>query len=159
MWENTTSLTEIALRVALLYLGLMLMLRVAGKREVGQLSPLDLLGMLLLSETVSPVLTAQDTSLTAGLVAAAVLLAVAVGIGRASFYSRRLERWVDGTPTVIVEDGKLIEEAARRERITQQELESALHRRGVERLAQVQRAFVEPNGEITVIERRDRGSV
>src|SRR5678816_2560551 len=94
-FHPVTPLLEIVARVALIYLGMIVLLRLAGKRELGQLTPLDLLGMLLLSETVSPALTDQDASLPAGFTAAATLLLLAVLIGRAGFRSRRIERWID----------------------------------------------------------------
>ena len=65
MFTNTTPLAEIVVRVVAVYTALLVMVRIAGKREIGEFGPLDLLGMLLLSETVSPALTAEDSSLTA----------------------------------------------------------------------------------------------
>lgn len=151
MLEASRPLYEIVLRVAIVYVALVVMVRVAGKREIGQLAPLDLLAMLLLSETVSPALTGQDTSLAAALTAAATLLALTAGMARLAYRSRRVERFVEGTPVVLVEDGKLVEEAASSERVTRQELETALRRHGVEKVSAVRRAVVEPNGEITVL--------
>ena len=155
MFEASRSLVEIVFRVCVLYGALVVMVRLAGKREVGQLAPLDLLAMLVLSETVSPALTGQDTSLSAALVAAATLLAATALLGRLAFRSRRAERWIEGAPVVLVEDGRIVEAAARRERVTQQELESALRRHGIDDLSVVRRAVVEPNGEISVLEARD----
>lgn len=154
MLEPTTSLLEIVLRVVVLYGVLVVMVRIAGKREIGQLAPLDLLAMLVLSETISPALTAQDHSLPAAFTAAATLLALTAGMGRLAYHSRRVERWIDGEPVELVRDGHLIEKAARRERVTRQELDTALRKEGVETLAEVRRAVVEPNGEITVIQSR-----
>lgn len=155
MLDPSRPLLEIVLRVCVIYAALVVMVRLSGKREIGQLSPLDLLAMLVLSETVSPALTAQDTSLTAALVAAATLLAATVLLGRLTFHSRRVERWIDGTPVVLVKDGRIIETAARSERVTRQELESALRKHGVEELAKVRRAVVEPSGGISVLECRE----
>jgi uncharacterized membrane protein YcaP (DUF421 family) len=154
MLHPSISPLEIVFRVVVLYLALVLLVRLAGKREVGQLSPLDLLAMLILSETVSPALTVQDSSLPGSLLASATLLALTGLMGRLSYRSRRLERWIEGSPTVLVEDGELDREAARRERITQQELDGALRRHGVDSLREVKRAMVEPNGEITVVCKR-----
>jgi uncharacterized membrane protein YcaP (DUF421 family) len=151
MWQPSTSLVEIVVRVVVLYAALVLMVRVAGKREIGQLAPLDLLAMLLLSETVSPALTAEDDSLPAALTAAATLLALTAALGRLAFHFRRIERWIDGRPVELVREGKLLEAAARSERVTRQELDSALRRGGLDTLAEVRRAVVEPNGEITVV--------
>jgi uncharacterized membrane protein YcaP (DUF421 family) len=152
----TTPLLEVIARVSLVYLALTVLLRLCGKREIGQLSPLDLLGMLLLSETVSPALTGGDQSLPAALLAAATLLALAVLVSRIGFRSRRAERWLDGAPTRLVDEGRCIDAAIRSERITEQELESALRRHGllgVAELGRVRGAWVEPNGEITVVQR------
>jgi uncharacterized membrane protein YcaP (DUF421 family) len=151
VWEPSTSLIGIVVRVVLIYVALIVLVRVAGKREIGQLGPLDLLAMLILSETVSPALTAQDDSLPAALTAAATLLALTAGMGRLAYRSRRVERWMEGRPVELVRDGELLEDAARKERVTRQELESAMRREGVETLAEVRRAVVEPNGEISVI--------
>ena len=155
MFEPSRSLVEIVFRVCVLYGALVVMVRLAGKREVGQLAPLDLLAMLVLSETVSPALTGQDTSLPAALVAAATLLAATALLGRLAFRSRRAERWIEGAPVVLVEDGRIVEAAARSERVTRQELESALRRHGIDDLSVVRRAVVEPNGEISVLAARD----
>ena len=151
MWEPSTPLLAIVLRVVLVYVALVVMVRVAGKREIGQLGPLDLLAMLILSETVSPALTAQDDSLPAALTAAGTLLVLTAGMGRLAYRSRRMERLIDGRPVELVREGKLDAAAAEKERVTRQELETALRRGGVETVAEVRRAVVEPNGEITVI--------
>jgi uncharacterized membrane protein YcaP (DUF421 family) len=140
-------------RVALVYLALIGMLRLCGKREIGQLTPLDLLGMLLLSETVSPALTGGDESIPAAIAAAGTLLALAVLVSRMAFWSPRAARLLEGEATQLVRDGEKLPEAIRRERITDQELETALRRQGLADLAQARGAWVEPNGEITVVPR------
>ena len=151
MFAPTTSLLEIVARVALIYLGMILLLRLAGKRELGQLAPLDLLGMLLLSETVSPALTGQDHSLPAGFTAAATLLLLTVLIGRACFRSRRVERWIDGEPVVLARDGKLFDQACERERISRQELDAALRKNGVLVAAETKLIMLEADGSISVV--------
>lgn len=153
MIETTTPLLEVIARVAVLYVALMLLLRFAGKREVGQLSPLDLLAMLLLAETVSPALTGQDRSVTASLTAAATLLALTAGVGWLTHRFPRAERWIDGAPAVIARDGRVLERAMRDERITPRELESALRKQGLETVGEVRLAVVEPDGSISVVPR------
>lgn len=155
MLTPSEPLLEIVVRVCVIYAALVVMVRLAGKREVGQLSPLDLLAMLVLSETVSPALTAQDTSLTAALVAAGTLLGATALTARLTFHSRRAERWIEGRPIELVKDGRVVEEAKRKEGVTQQELESALRKSGVDGVSEVQRAVVEPSGEISVVKAED----
>lgn len=154
MWSNTTPLGEIVVRVLLVYAALLLMVRLSGKREIGALGPLDLLGMLLLSETVAPALTGQDGSLIAALVAAASLLVAVAVVGRLTYWSPKLERLVDGTPREIVTSGTLNQEACEGERISSQELASSLRREGVDSIAEVRRATLETNGQITVVPQR-----
>jgi uncharacterized membrane protein YcaP (DUF421 family) len=156
VFENQIPLVEVVVRVSLIYAALLVFMRFAGKREVGQLGPLDFLAMLLLSETVSPALTAQDTSLPAALVAAVTLLVLTAVVGRLTYHSPTAERLIDGTPVRIIEHGRIVEEALRRERISPQELAIALRKEGVESPREVERAYVEPTGRITVLRRRER---
>jgi uncharacterized membrane protein YcaP (DUF421 family) len=153
MLTNQTPLLEVVVRVVAVYLTLLLFVRFAGKREVGQLGPLDFLSMLLLSETVSPALTKQDASLPASLTAAATLLALTAIVGRLTYRSRTAERLIDGVPSKLIEDGELVEQACRQERISMQDLAIALRKEGVEDPSEVKAAYVEPTGRITVIKR------
>jgi uncharacterized membrane protein YcaP (DUF421 family) len=154
MLGPTTPALEIVARVVCVYVALLVMVRVSGKREVGQLGPIDLLAMLILSETVSPVLTAQDETLGGGLIAAATLLALGATVGRLTWWSPRFERLVDGEPVVLIENGRVHEGAERAERITAAELAQALRSAGVEELADVKLAVVEVNGEITIVPKK-----
>lgn len=153
LWP-TTPAWEIVARVVVLYLMLLALVRVVGKREVGQLGPIDLLAMLILSETVSPVLTRQDESLGAAFIAATTLLVLGASIERLSWWSPAVERLVDGEPMVLVEDGELRAEVARRERITLTELAQAMRASGVEHVHEVRLATIETNGQITVVKAR-----
>lgn len=153
MFEPELNLAEIAFRVVLVYLALLAMLRLAGKRQLGQLAPMDLLTMLLISETVSPALTAGDESITASLVAAASLILLAVVVGWLAFKSRRVEWLTEGHPSTLIRDGILDQSVVANERITAQELDTALRRQGVTAVSEVALGTVEPDGEITIVKR------
>ena len=146
-------LLEVVGRVVLVYVLLLVMVRVAGKREIGALAPLDFLGMLLLSETVSPALPKEDTSLPVALTAAATLLALTVLVSWLTYRFRALERLIDGAPRVVIDHGHVDEAVCRQERISDQELASALRKEGVAGPEDVKRATLEPNGRITVLPR------
>lgn len=148
-------LLEIIARVAIIYLGCMLLLRLSGRREMSELGPMDLLTMLLLSETVSPALTGDEQSVTAGLVAAAVLIGLAVFTSWLTTRSTRFERFVQGQVMTLIRDGKVSPTVLHKCRITDDELRSALHAAGVLHVGDVARAFVEADGEITIIKRKD----
>jgi uncharacterized membrane protein YcaP (DUF421 family) len=144
---------ELIVRVSLIYVFLAVLLRLSGKREIGQLGPLDLLTILLLSETVSPALTAQDDSVTAGMIASGTLVVLTVLMAAGTYGSRRFERVVDGEPRLLVVRGELLQDAARAERITDNELQAALRKQGLTSLEDVEAAYVETDGQISFIKR------
>ncbi len=148
------TMLEIVGRVAVVYLFCLLLLRLAGRRELSQLSAIDLMAMLLLSETVSPAMTGGDDSLTGGLIAAAALVGLSVAVSRLSFRSQRLGRAIQGRALVLIDDGRVRPEVMRSERISNDELQTALHEQGLLAVDQVQRAFVEPGGEITIVKKQ-----
>lgn len=148
---------EIVGRVVAIYVALIALLRFGGKRELAQMAPIDLLTMLLLSETVSNALVGGRDSLAAGLLAAAALIAVTMLSGWLTFRFRRFERLVDGRAALLIRDGKVVEATLRGNRLTSDQLQAALHKQGVRHVGEVDRAFIEPSGEITIIEKRRRG--
>jgi uncharacterized membrane protein YcaP (DUF421 family) len=153
LFSPEKSLLQIVIRVTLVYVFLMILLRFTGKKELGQLEPMDLLTMLILSETVSPALTAQDTSLTAAAVASGTLLALTVLVSHLTFRWRIMENFVQGKRAVLIRHGKVMEDVLRAERITDQQLSTALHQEGIEAVSQVKMAYVEPSGDITIIKK------
>jgi len=142
---------EIAGRVAAVYVMCMILLRVT-RRNMSELGPMDLLTMLLLSETVSPALTGGDNSLAGGAVAAVTLLAICTLIEAIAFRSRRAEKLVQGEAMMLIRDGKVDAKVMRRFMITDDDLRATLHEHGVLRVDQVKRAYVEADGQITMIE-------
>jgi uncharacterized membrane protein YcaP (DUF421 family) len=141
----------VVVRVAIVYVSLLCLLRFAGRRTMSDVTPMDIMVMLLVSETVSPALTAGDTSLTVGLLAATTLIAIASFTSFVVFRSRRAEKLVSGRTETLVKNGRLEQDVARRYRITTEDLEMALHKAGVLHVKDVRRAFVESDGEITVV--------
>jgi uncharacterized membrane protein YcaP (DUF421 family) len=144
-------LALIVLRVCAVYLFLLVLVRLAGKREVGQLSPMEFLCVLLLSETVSPALTGGDHGVPAAMVAAFTLMALSILVNVLAFRSRWVEELTEGRPELLIRSGRIDRRVMRRERITRTELEAALRRHGLDSVERVARAYVETNGDITVL--------
>lgn len=142
---------QLAARVTIIYVALLFLLRIGGRRELAQLTPADVLLLLLLSESVSPALTGGHDSLGSGLFAAALLIGITYGIGVLTFRSRRFETLVEGDAVVLVRDGKLDKAQLRSLRITDQQLRTFLHEHGVVRMDQIAVAYVEPSGKVTII--------
>jgi uncharacterized membrane protein YcaP (DUF421 family) len=153
MFQWSTPLLEIVLRVAIVYAGVFLLFRLVGKKELGQLAPMDFLAMLLVSETVSPALTGQDPSVIGSLVAAATLMGITLAMDWVTWRWKGAARVIEGVPQVLIHDGRVLKDVQRREKLSDDEMASALRREGVERTEDVRLAVVEPSGRITVVRR------
>lgn len=150
MWNSTfimgAPLVEKVLRPIIVYIFLVFVLRVFGKRELAQLNPFDLVVLLSLSNTVQNAIIGNDNSLTGGLVGAFALLAMNYLVVRFLFRHRRLDQILEGKPTTLIENGKILKSALARELLTRSELMTVLHRQGFDSLAEVERCVLEPGG-------------
>ena len=143
-------LAEKAVRTLVVYAALLLGLRWAGKRELSQLNPFDLVVLLLLSNTVQNAIIGNDNSVLGGLFGAGVLLVVNHTLVRYLFRSGRLDA-VEGSPDVLISDGTVLREHLDKELITLAELESAARRQGIASLDQVQECRLETGGALTFV--------
>ncbi len=141
----------VALRTVLVYLALLVGLRLAGKREIGQLTVFDLVVLLLISNAVQNAMVGSDSSLTGGLIAAGVLLLGNRLVAQLRLRSTRLRRLVEGTPTLLVLHGEVIPEHLRRESLDEDTLEAALREHGVANIGDVEMAVLETDGSISVV--------
>jgi len=142
---------ETVIRVVLMYLLILVGLRIMGKREVSEFSPMDLIVLLLIPELVSQALLGDDYSLANAVVAVTTLLTLVLAISLVSYMSHRAERVLEGSPRVLVEHGRVVTENLQRERITPDELLAHLRQAGLERVDQVQWAIMENDGKISII--------
>lgn len=148
MFRLSLPWAEKILRPLIVYLFLVVGLRLAGKRELAQLNPFDLVVLLTLSNTVQNAIIGDDNSVTGGLLGAATLLLINYVVVRFMYSHERLEQLIEGAPDVLVEDGVLNADNCKRELITVAELESAAHKQGLASLDEVERAILEPGGTI-----------
>jgi uncharacterized membrane protein YcaP (DUF421 family) len=137
---------EKLLRPVIVYLVLVLLLRLFGKRELAQLNPFDLVVLLSLSNTVQNAIIGDDNSVTGGLIGAFSLLAINWLVVRVLFRSRKLTKVIEGRATVLVTNGQIDQRALQRESLTREELLDVIHRQGFEDFDQVRRCELEPNG-------------
>ncbi len=139
---------EKVLRPMVVYVFLIAGLRLAGKRELAQLNPFDLVVLLTLSNAVQNAIIGDDNSITGGLIGAATLLTVNHMVVRYVYGHDRLERIVEGDPDVLIDKGVMQLDRLKEELITCVELESAAHRQGFASLDEIDRAILEPGGTI-----------
>ena len=144
-------LLQIVLRTGVIYLLVLIGVRLSGKREVGQMTPFDLTLLLLLSNSVQNAMTGPDTSLTGGAVAACTLLVLNYGVAAVSGSNRRLRRLIEGEPSLLVHDGKIIQSHMARERVSMDELHRALREHGISSCDQVALAVLEVDGSISCL--------
>ena len=137
---------EKLLRPVIVYLVLVLLLRLFGKRELAQLNPFDLVVLLSLSNTVQNAIIGDDNSVPGGLIGAFSLLAINWLVVRVLFRSRKLTKVIEGRATVLVSNGQIDQRALQRESLSREELLAVIHRQGFEDFDQVRRCELEPNG-------------
>lgn len=146
MFQLPLPLAEKLIRPVIVYLVLVLLLRLFGKRELAQLNPFDLVVLLSLSNTVQNAIIGDDNSVTGGIVGAFSLLAINWIVVRLLFHSPRLTRVLEGRAAVLVRDGQIDRKVLERESLTREELLEVLHRQGFEHVHDVKRCELEPNG-------------
>ena len=144
---------EKVIRSAVVYLFLLAAFRLADKRELGQMTPFDLVVLLIISNVVQNALIGNDDSLGGGLLGAAVILLLNALVAWLTFRHKRVERLVEHSPTVLVKHGQILRENLRRERLSLPELRAALRQEGVVSLRNVRYAILEEDGHLSVIAR------
>ena len=154
LWKTVQPWWEYALRAAIVYVFLLLVLRLTGKRQVGQLSPFDLVLLLVLSNAVQNSMNGGDNSVTAGVILVLTLFCLNSLVGYLSYRSKKVELVVEGKPQILVHNGVVDEEVLGRERISRHELMSAVRQAGMTELDEVRVAILENNGRISVIGKR-----
>ncbi len=140
---------EKILRPIAVYVFLIVGLRLAGKRELAQLNPFDLVVLLTISNTVQNAIIGDDNSVTGGIIGAATLLIVNHVVVRYLYAHEGLERLVEGDPDVLMEGGAIRLDRLKKELITFSELEAAAHKQGFSSLEEVDRAILDPGGSIS----------
>jgi uncharacterized membrane protein YcaP (DUF421 family) len=149
MFVLALPVAEKILRPMAVYFFLVIGLRLAGKRELAQLNPFDLVVLLTLSNTVQNAIIGDDNSVTGGIIGAATLLLVNYLVVRFLFRHERLDQLVEGEATVLIEHGRILEDRLRKELLSLQDLEAAAHKQGFGGLQEVDHATLDPSGTIS----------
>jgi uncharacterized membrane protein YcaP (DUF421 family) len=157
LWHNLLrpdiSILEKIIRPILVYFFLIISLRLAGKRELAQLNPFDLVVLLTLSNAVQNAIIGNDNSVTGGIIGASTLLLVNYIVVRFLYSHEKIDRLIEGDAEVLIDNGQLRRDFLKKELITIAELEEAAHKQGFATLATIDRAVLEPGGSISFIAR------
>jgi len=149
--KSDIGLLEKILRTIVVYVFLLVGLRLGGKRELGMLNPFDLVVLLVLSNTLQNAIIGPDNSVFGGLFGAATLLIINYLVVRFLFAHPKLERYVEGSAVILIQDGKINRRNMRRELITDGELKSRARLQGIEKLDSVKCARIEVGGALTFV--------
>ncbi len=141
------------LRACVVYVLVMVLVRVSGKRAVGQFTPFDLVLLILIGNAVQNGINGGDNSLTGAAIMATTLIALNYVVAWQTSRSRTVERWVEGEPVVLARDGKVFRQVLRRELVSHDDFAEALRMNNIDDIGDVRLALLETNGRISVIPR------
>ncbi len=144
---------DIVLRATVIFVALYLLMRLMGKRELGQMTPFELIVLVVIGDLIQQGVTQNDFSLTGAVIAISTIAFWALVMSWASYLWPRAERFLEGEPRVIVRDGELLTGNLRRNRLTSGEIESEMRLAGIAHMGDVKWAILEPKGKISFIER------
>ncbi len=148
---DVNNLLEIVLRVGVIYIIVLFGLRLMGKREIAQLSVVDFVLILLISNAVQNAMLGPDTTLLGGIVAAMVLFGINFLLKMLETYSSNAKKFLEGNPVVLIYKGKVNDLNLRRARISTDELVTAVREHGVKSIADVDLSMLEVNGNISIL--------
>jgi uncharacterized membrane protein YcaP (DUF421 family) len=150
MFDLQSAWWELPLRAMIIYSALLVMVRISGRRTVGQFTPFDLLVVMLLSESVSSGLNGGEESVTGALLGAATLVALNLVIAFATSRSARLQTVVEGRPVLVGRDGKVFDEVLKKHRVPMADIEQALREADCEQ-SDMKFACLEADGKISIL--------
>jgi uncharacterized membrane protein YcaP (DUF421 family) len=150
MWLTSIPWWEFIVRGMIVYIFLLILLRITGKRQIGQLAPFDLVLLLVLSNAVQNSMNGGDNSISGGLISAVTLVGLNYLVSQLTFRSKKMEAIIEGRPEVLIHNGQLFEDVMRRSLLTHHELDAALRAAGCASTSDVHYAILEDNGQITV---------
>jgi uncharacterized membrane protein YcaP (DUF421 family) len=146
---------EFIVRAAIVYAVLLVLVRISGKRTVGQFTPFDLVVVMLLAEAVTESLSGGDESLVGGLIVAVTLIVLDIGLAIAGARSKKFDKVIQGEPVLVGRDGEIYKEVLKREKVAEEDLDKALRENDCQ-LEDMRMAVLEVDGQISILKREPR---
>ena len=154
MWDHflipDLPILNLIVRAAVVYLSVVILLRISGKRQMGQLGATEFVAILLISNAVQNSMNGGDNSLGGGLILAAVLIALSSLISYLTYRSRAFSRIFEGTPRLVIHHGKILHENLKKELLSETELKIMLRKQGVHNTVNIENAVLESDGTLSV---------
>ena len=159
MWSLETEWQELVFRAASIFAFLFIVFRFWGKKHFGELTPFDLILLLIMSEAVQNALIDDDKGVPAAFITIGTLVLLNIMMNKLAFHSRKAEKIIEGVPKILIKNGKLDQKLMNQETITDQELHEALRMQGVIAVDEVFQATLEANGSISVVKKKDESII
>jgi uncharacterized membrane protein YcaP (DUF421 family) len=150
LWSLSFPAGHFVIRAVVVYLSVLLLLRLGGKRQVGQMGAGDFVALLLISNAVQNSMNGGDNSITGGLILAAVIIIMSALFNYLTFKSKRLEALLEGTPRLLIHRGALLKANLDKELLNEHELHIRLRRQGVKSVSEVEQAVLESDGSLSL---------
>lgn len=154
MWENLFAFgiepLNLIIRAVVVYLSVLILLRISGKRQMGQMGATEFVAILLISNAVQNSMNGGDNSMSAGLLLAVVLILLSTAISYLTFKSHFFQALFEGTPTLVVHKGKVIVRHLAKERMTEAELRIMLRKQGIHHMNEIESAILEADGTLSL---------
>jgi uncharacterized membrane protein YcaP (DUF421 family) len=162
MWQNLMHFDvaplNLIVRAAVVYLAVLIMLRISGKRQIGQMGATEFVSILLISNAVQNAMNGGDNSLSGGLLLAAVLIALSSTIAFLVYRSRVFSAVFEGTPRLVVHNGRVLHEALKKELLSNSELRILMRKQGIHSYNEIKSAVLEADGTLSIIRHADLAS-
>src|SRR5437764_5037172 len=155
LWHISVPWWHLVARAAVVYVAVLWLMRVGGKRQVGQLNVAQFAALLLISNAVQNSMNGGDNSITGGLISAAVLLMLSYFFSFLTYHSKDWENFIQGSPTLLIHHGRLIHSNLRQELMSIRELRVLLRKQGIHDLAEIEEAVLESDGFISITRKTD----
>jgi uncharacterized membrane protein YcaP (DUF421 family) len=154
MWENLTitsvPFANLIVRAVVVYVFILILMRISGKREMGHMGAVEFVTVLLISNAVQNSMNAGDNSLLGGMVFAATLIGLSLVFSAIAYRSRLFSRIFEGTPTLLINKGKIIHSNMRKERLRESEIRVLLRKQGIHHYQEVSTAILESDGTLSL---------
>lgn len=151
LWHTSFPFWLFIIRGAIVYIAIVVLLRLGGKRQIGQMGAGEFVAILLISNAVQNSMNGGDNSITGGLILASVIIALSLLVAYAAFKSKGAEELIEGAPTLLVHNGKIIKKNLDKEMLSDRELRALLRRQGISDISEIHVAILESDGFISVV--------
>lgn len=146
---------NLLIRAVVVYLSILILLRISGKKQMGQMGATEFVAILLISNAVQNSMNGGDNSLVGGLLLAFVLIGLSTLISYLTYKSKLMSHILEGTPTLLVHKGKILHENLKKEILSLDELKILLRKQGIEHLSEIHTAIMEADGSLSITKTTD----